>query len=127
MPPKFNRGLDEQMLEGGAGSMGGAGGAYKASGKKSFDPDADAKGFLAKTFGIPLAVSGAGIAADRLSKNKTPYDELPKKEADAKKEKAEGKKAGGSVSSASKRADGIATKGKTRGTMIMCGGGKVKK
>jgi hypothetical protein len=36
-------------------------------------------------------------------------------------------KKGGSVGSASKRADGIATKGKTRGTMIMCGGGKVKK
>ena len=35
---------------------------------------------------------------------------------------------GGSVSSASRRADGIATKGKTRGTMIaMCGGGKAKK
>jgi len=34
---------------------------------------------------------------------------------------------GGKVGSASKRADGIATKGKTRGTMIMCGGGKVKK
>jgi hypothetical protein len=34
-------------------------------------------------------------------------------------------KKGGSVSSASKRADGIATKGKTRGTMIaMYGGGK---
>jgi hypothetical protein len=32
-------------------------------------------------------------------------------------------KSGGSVSSASKRADGIATKGKTRGTMVMCGGG----
>jgi hypothetical protein len=35
-------------------------------------------------------------------------------------------KAGGSVSSASKRADGIATKGKTKGRMIaMCGGGKM--
>jgi hypothetical protein len=33
---------------------------------------------------------------------------------------------GGTVSSASKRADGIATKGKTRGTMIMCGGGMAK-
>lgn len=42
--------------------------------------------------------------------------------------KATGMKKGGSVSSASKRADGIATKGKTRGTMIaMCGGGKTKK
>jgi hypothetical protein len=35
---------------------------------------------------------------------------------------------GGSVGSASKRADGIATKGKTRGTMItMCGGGMTKR
>ena len=35
---------------------------------------------------------------------------------------------GGKISSASKRADGIATKGKTRGTMIaMCGGGGAKK
>lgn len=35
-------------------------------------------------------------------------------------------KKGGSVSSASKRADGIAQKGKTRGTMIMCGGGMAR-
>lgn len=38
------------------------------------------------------------------------------------------KAAGGSISSASKRADGIAMKGKTRGTMVaMCGGGMYKK
>jgi hypothetical protein len=38
-----------------------------------------------------------------------------------------GYKKGGKVSSASKRADGIATKGKTRGTIIaMCGGGMYK-
>jgi hypothetical protein len=38
------------------------------------------------------------------------------------------KASGGSVSSASKRADGIAQRGKTRGTMIaMCGGGMYKK
>ena len=37
-------------------------------------------------------------------------------------------KSGGSVSSASRRADGIATKGKTKGTMVaMCGGGMYKK
>jgi hypothetical protein len=36
------------------------------------------------------------------------------------------KAAGGSISSASKRADGIAQRGKTRGTMIMCGGGYTK-
>ena len=33
---------------------------------------------------------------------------------------------GGNVSSASKRADGIAQRGKTRGTMVMCGGGYMK-
>jgi uncharacterized membrane protein len=35
-------------------------------------------------------------------------------------------KKGGSVSSASSRADGIAQRGKTRGTMIMCGGGMAR-
>jgi hypothetical protein len=35
---------------------------------------------------------------------------------------------GGKISSASKRGDGIATKGKTRGTMVtMCGGGMAKR
>lgn len=35
---------------------------------------------------------------------------------------------GGAIGSASKRADGLATKGKTRGTMItMCGGGMTKR
>jgi len=35
---------------------------------------------------------------------------------------------GGNVSSASKRADGIAARGKTKGTMVaMCGGGMYKK
>ena len=33
---------------------------------------------------------------------------------------------GGSVSSASARADGIAQRGKTRGKIIMCGGGYAK-
>ena len=36
-------------------------------------------------------------------------------------------KSGGNVSSASKRADGIAQRGKTKGTMVaMCGGGYMK-
>jgi hypothetical protein len=37
-----------------------------------------------------------------------------------------GMKKGGKVSSASSRADGIAQRGKTRGTMVMCGGGTAK-
>ena len=41
---------------------------------------------------------------------------------------SEGMAKGGKVSSASSRADGIATKGKTKGTMIaMCGGGMMKR
>jgi hypothetical protein len=36
-----------------------------------------------------------------------------------------GMKKGGKVSSASSRADGIAQRGKTRGKMVMCGGGRV--
>ena len=36
------------------------------------------------------------------------------------------KKANGGSVSASRRADGIATKGKTKGTMIMCGGGMAR-
>jgi len=36
-------------------------------------------------------------------------------------------KKGGKVSSASSRADGIAQRGKTRGTMVMCSGGMAKK
>ena len=35
-------------------------------------------------------------------------------------------KAGGNVASASKRADGCAIRGKTKGTIVMCGGGYMK-
>jgi len=33
---------------------------------------------------------------------------------------------GGSVSSASSRGDGIAQRGKTKGTIVMCGGGMTR-
>ena len=47
---------------------------------------------------------------------------------DRKKISDMGYKKGGAIRSASSRADGIATKGKTRGTMItMCGGGMSKR
>jgi hypothetical protein len=42
-------------------------------------------------------------------------------------EKPDSMKNGGKVRSASARADGIATKGKTRGKIVMCGGGMYKK
>jgi hypothetical protein len=39
----------------------------------------------------------------------------------------EDKKKGGAIRSASSRADGIAMRGKTRGTIVMCGGGMSKR
>ena len=36
------------------------------------------------------------------------------------------KRKGGAIHSASKRADGIAQRGKTKGTLVMCGGGYMK-
>ena len=135
---KPERGLDEQMLEGGGG-----GGGYKSAPKKSYDPDSEAMGTIAKGLGIPLGVAGVGEVADMLSKNKTPYDDLPKKDSmtpgqkqsmqEAKDAKMQAKKdkaynaaktypddfaKGGKVSNASSRADGIAQRGKTKGTYI---------
>jgi hypothetical protein len=56
--------------------------------------------------------------------HQTMDDEVPEALAAGK---AKGYKKGGKVRSASKRADGIAQRGKTRGTMIMCGGGMAKR
>lgn len=56
-------------------------------------------------------------------------DKSAKKENDKaalENQKEHGMKKGGKVSSASSRADGIAQRGKTRGKMIMCGGGMTK-
>jgi hypothetical protein len=125
MPPKFNRGLDEQTLEGGIGGMGGAATPYKASGKKAFDPDKDAMNTIAAAFGAPMAA--AGIAGLATKKSVDPDDmrkslkyEKEKREANAEMKREtrgiEGKKAGGMT--ASHRADGCCTKGKTRGKYL---------
>jgi hypothetical protein len=45
----------------------------------------------------------------------------------SKPSNVESKAKGGKISSASSRADGIAQRGKTKGTMVMCGGGMYKK
>lgn len=55
----------------------------------------------------------SGEAYDRAMPSPEPGEQKPRKMAK-----------GGSASS---RADGIASKGKTRGTIVMCGGGKVRK
>jgi hypothetical protein len=132
---------DDQMLEGGGAGAGM--GRYKASPKKSYDPDSEAEKIAGVALGAPVAVTGVALAADRLSKNKTPYDELPKKESPKKDSMTAGEKealqevqdekmrqkmktapttktemgkpfAKGGMT-ASSRADGIAQRGKTRG------------
>lgn len=65
---------------------------------------------------------GRNIVTGRKQRSNEEINELAREVA-----KGEGKAAGGSISSASKRADGIAQRGKTRGTMVMCGGGMAKK
>jgi len=74
--------------------------------------------------------SGVGMYGST-KREKVPVEDRMLKDARIRKSEQKfmgsGMKKGGSVSSASKRADGIATKGKTRGTMVMCGGGMYKK
>jgi len=93
-------------------------------------------GFLDKLMGKSEAGAGRGFVnpptiAEMAAAKRTPQQneaiQEAKDAADRKKIKDMGYKKGGSVSSASKRADGIATKGKTKGKMIaMCGGGMYK-
>jgi hypothetical protein len=69
-------------------------------------------------------MNAATDAAYTKSLTKTEYAPEKKDPRDAVRGQ-KGYAAGGSVGSASKRADGCATKGKTKGTMItMYGGGK---
>jgi hypothetical protein len=69
---------------------------------------------LTRTLGRAAAATAAGEAGYEAGKRLVD-------------DEGEDYKKGGSVSSASKRADGIAQRGKTRGTMIMCGGGMAKR
>ena len=79
----------------------------------------DAKDALKAGIGIPLAM-GVDMITGPKRRSEEDMSELTR-------EVAKGMKKGGSVRSASARADGIATKGKTRGKIVMCGGGMYKK
>ena len=111
MPKGMPKRADEmQPLEGGVGGAGGGGGNYtfgrltgsrSAKDYKEKEREAELSGSL--SFGNPRSRSGD--------------DRTPRTSDDYKK--------GGMT--ASKRADGIAQRGKTRGTIVMCGGGAYKK
>lgn len=80
--------------------------------------------------GLSNAFKGVTGGSGTSNKSEGEMSELRKKiiEMDAAQKGKQGvpMKKGGSVSSASSRADGIAQRGKTRGTMIMCGGGMAR-
>ena len=94
-------------------------------------------GILDKLMGKSEAGAGRGfvnpktvgeMAAEKRTPQQNEAIQDAKDAADRKKIKDMGYKKGGSVSSASSRADGIASKGKTKGKMIaMCGGGMAKR
>ena len=91
--------------------------------------DAAAKDFKEKKYGSAAvnAVKGLGSAADTLlvkGPKAAAYAGLNRLAHGEKKDA--GMKKGGKVSSASSRADGIAQRGKTRGIMVMCGGGMAR-
>ena len=97
----------------------GGGGGYKISRTKSRNPDQEAMETLGIGFGAPLAAAGIGAAMTKRSKDTdTEASDKAQREAAAElKRESRGKKAGGSIRSASSRADGCCTKGKTRGKM----------
>jgi hypothetical protein len=107
---------DDQMLEGGGG-----GGGYKSLNKKAFDPDSDAMKTIAAGFGAPLAAAGIMAATGKADREMTKAgDEARAKERreakDEVKRETRGMAKGGMT--ASKRADGCAVKGKTKGRIV---------
>ena len=110
-----------QELEGGKGfgGMGGGGGgggrSMSAAEKKEYRKDlAGLAGYMAP----PVLVGTAGITAGRIAENERREKAEREAAAELKRESQRGMKAGGKVSSASSRGDGIAAKGKTKGRMV---------
>jgi hypothetical protein len=133
---KFNKGLDEQMLEGGRGSGGGGGmsRAMEKYGPMGLLVGSGAAGYAdyKSTKNRQREEREAAAAAAEMKRGKTSEDrarEAAAEEAMQRKvnkaaedaSKDMGFKKGGMT--ASKRADGCATKGKTKGTMITMKGG----
>ena len=114
MPKGMPKRADEmQSLEGGLGGAGGAGGKY------TFDRITGSRGAKDhKEKERESEMSGRLNFGATRGRDYDSGDRTPRMSDDYKK--------GGKVGSASKRADGIAQKGKTRGTIVMCGGGYMK-
>ena len=79
--------------------------------------------------GLGNAFKGLTGGSGTSNKSEGQMDEIRKKimqQAAVQRGETPVMKKGGKVSNASSRADGIAQRGKTRGTMVMCGGGMAR-
>ena len=140
---KNSRGLDYQELEGGRGS--GGGGGLSTIAKVGGPAAATFFGGLGGSELIKNArekreaearESAAEMKRETRGVEKTSSDRAREALAEESMQRKVNKAAedasknmakGGKVSSASSRGDGIAQRGKTRGTLVMCGGGRVKR
>ena len=115
---KFGKKLtDDQMLEGGGAGMG----RYQSPPKKSYNPDSEAEKAISLGFGLPLGVAGIAELATKKSvdpedmRKSLKYEKEKREAADEIKRETRGMAKGGSASA---RADGCATKGKTKGRFV---------
>ena len=65
-----------------------------------------------------LGILGTILTSKRPSKEEAPKEEKKEEKKEEQKSEPEKKRSGGIVNSASKRADGCAQRGKTRGRMV---------
>lgn len=146
MPPKGNsfRGLDMRELEGGVGGAGGGGGLRTAAsvggpaalvalggagGSQIIKGAREKREAEKREADAEMKRESRGVEKtfDDRAREDAAEARMQKRINDAAEAASKNMAKGGKVSSASKRADGIATKGKTRGTMItMCGGGMAR-
>lgn len=89
-------------------------------GAKTTAKAAGATGAAGATYlvGESMSPSGSGPAIDAIRGMQRESRQKEIREEDEKKQETRGMKKGGTVSSASKRADGIAIKGKTKGRFV---------
>ncbi len=97
---------------------------YTAGVKKSLSDTAIDAGVGMRDYGR-LYKQGLGMKPDTPFEGERGAKKL-REARDEMQRETRGMKKGGAVKSASARADGIAQRGKTRGTMVMCGGGMAR-
>jgi len=76
------------------------------------------EGLSSMNTGQILGILGTILTSKRPSKEEAPKEEKKEEKKEEQKSEPEKKRSGGMVGSASKRADGCAQRGKTRGKMV---------